>query len=186
MQSRLNLATKPYFRRQAVCFWLSAAAVVLSLVMALNMVFGYQNYRQYKRVGVHLEELDQRISEVKGVVPAEYNPQAFEKALEQVAGLNRILVIDQFRWTSLLTRLEELLPDEVSIHNVQPDFSHRSLKISAVSRDVQGMKDFLDALLLSADMNQVYLQQHREEELERSTARGSRLVSFSLEVRDAF
>ncbi len=186
MQSRLNLATKPYFRRQALCFWLSVAAVVLALVLALNMVFGYQNYRQYKRVGLHLEELDQRISEVKGAVSAEYNPQVFDQALEQVDGLNRILAIDQFRWTGLLTRLEELLPDEVSIRNVQPDFRHRSLKISAVSQDVQGMKDFLDALLLSADMSQVYLQQHREEELQRSTNRGGRLVSFSLEIRDAF
>jgi Tfp pilus assembly protein PilN len=186
MQIQLNLATRPYFSRQAVRLWLFVAGGFLLVLLAMHLLFAYQNFRQYRQIGVHLAELDQRIAEVQGIGPGDFNPQAYDLALEQVSELNRILEADRFRWTLLLSRLEELVPDDVSIRSLQPDFENRSLKILAFSRDVQGMKDFLDAMLRSEDMHQAFLQNHQEVELNSPTGRSSRVISFGLEVREAF
>ena len=186
MQIQLNLATKPYFSRQTVRLWIFVAGGFLLVLLALNLLFAYQNFRQYRQVGVHLAELDKRIAEVQGIAPGEFNPEAYDQALERVSELNRILEADQFRWTRLLSRLEELVPDDVSIRSLQPDFENRSLMVLAYSRDVQGMKDFLDAMLLSDDMHQAFLQKHQEVELNSPTGRSSRIISFSLEIREAF
>ena len=186
MQIQLNLASKPYFSRQAVRLWLFVALGFLLVLLALNLLFAYQNFRQYRQVGIHLAELDKRIAEVQGITPGEFNPAAYDQTMEQVSELNRILEADQFRWTRLLSRLEELVPDDVSIRSLQPDFRNRSLKILAFSRDVQGMKDFLDAMLLSEDMNQAFLQNHQEIELKSPAGQAGRVISFALEIREAF
>jgi len=186
MQIQLNLASRPYYNRRAVRFWLLATGLFLVLMLILNLVFGYQNYRQYQQVGRHLAELDTRLMDVQGYVPEKFSSDDYDLTLEQVAELNRVLEADQFRWTSLLNRLEELVPDNVSINSIQPDFSSRSLRVQAVSRDVQGMTDFLDALLASPDLNQAFLQQHRELKDQSKGGRSAADIGFSLEIREAF
>jgi Tfp pilus assembly protein PilN len=186
MQIRLNLATSPYFNRRTVRFCLLAIGFFLILILALNLVYAYQNYRQYQQVGLHLSELDKRLSEAQGFGSEEFTAESYALAVEQVAELNRILEVDQFRWTGLLSRLEKLVPDSVRINSIQPDFKNRSLQIVAVSRDVQGMTDLLDALLASPDMNQVFLQRHQEVEMREGGSPGGRDVGFSLKIEEAF
>lgn len=186
MQIRLNLATRPYLNRRAVRFWLLLAALGLILIMGLNLVYGYQYYRQYRQVGQLLGELNLRMAEVEGVAAEEFSPDAYEQALEKVAILNRILEADQFRWTDLLSRLEMLVPAGVRITSLRPNFEDRSLEIQAISREIEDMTAFLDALLHSERLPQAYLLRHQEQELRRDSAQTQRVISFSLRIKEAF
>ncbi|HKL25969.1 MAG TPA: PilN domain-containing protein [Desulfuromonadales bacterium] len=186
MQIHLNLATRPYLNRRMVRFWLFLASIGLVLILGLNLVYGYQNYRQYRQVGELTQELDRRMAEVEEVVLDEFSPAVYEQAMAKVATLNQILEADQFRWTALLSRLELLVPDEVRISSLRPNFKERSLEVQAFSRDVEGMTDFLDALLRSEQMNQVLLLSHREQEVRQSSGPTQRVIGFSLQIKEAF
>ena len=94
----------------------------------------------------------------------------------QIGAANKIIDADQFRWSVLLGRLEELLPEDVAIRTLTPDFKERSLQITAVARDTAAMTALLDALLSSPDMKQAYLLNQSWDE----PASGESVVSFSI------
>jgi len=165
--------------------WLFCLGAALAILLVLNLLNLFQGYSHYRQIGEYVSELQTRVSEVRNVSIEGFDSETYEKSLAQVDEINQILEADQFRWTSLLTRLEELLPDDVKINSIQPDFQKRSLKLSASSRDIKGMTDFLDALLQSPDMNQVVLQRHQEKATSNGLSRTTS-IDFSLQVLEAF
>jgi hypothetical protein len=184
MELKLNLASKLYLDRQKIRFWLLLACAFLALILVLNCVYGFQNWRQ-------LRLLDNRFEELAGQVPggqdsaAGYTPERYAAIMAEVALDNEIVAADQFHWTALLSRFEELLPDDVSIRNIQPDFSKHSVQLACLARDVSAMTRFVDNLLASEDLNLAYLQSHGEVESDLD-GRKQVLVGFSLVIREAF
>ena len=51
--------------------------------------------------------------------------------------------------------------------------------------DVPGMTAFVDNLLASEDLNQAYLQNHAEVEMQ-SNGRSQVMINFSLQIQEAF
>jgi hypothetical protein len=186
MQFQLNLASKPYLDRRSVGRGLLICAVFLLLLLVANLIYAYQSYRQYQTIGGYLAELEHRSLNGGGNGPGQYAPEEYLAVSKRVGLVNDIVEADRFRWTALLGRLEELLPDKVSIRSIHPDFRSRSLRISAVGRDVADMTAFLDALLASPDLFRVYLQGQAEGEIKAANGRSQNIVSFSLTIREAF
>ena len=184
MEIRLNLASKPYLNRKSIRLWLNSSCVFLMLLFLINCYYGYQNYRQLNLLESRFAELNTQLSGIQGS-PVYFTAENYAKIMADVAATNQIIDADQFHWTSLLSRLEELLPDDVSVRTVQPQFNERSLQLTAVARDVSAMTAFLDNLLESEDFNQAYLSRHSENAA--TTGRGGlNTVGFSLEIRRAF
>jgi hypothetical protein len=186
MQFQLNLASKPYLDRRSVSLWLLIIGGFLLFLLVSNLTYAYQNYRQYQAFEQYLSELESRFSGGGETGIASYTPEEYLAVSKRIGLLNSIVEADQFRWTGLLGRLEELLPDEVSIRSIHPDFKNRSLQISAIGRDVADMTAFLDALLESPDLFHVYLQGQTEGEMQAAAGRSKSIVSFSLTIREAF
>lgn len=184
MEIRINLSSKPYLNRRNVRLWLLVACAVTVLLLVLNLVFAYQNIR-------HLARLDSRMEEMAGQVSGQsisasgYTAEKLAALKNEIARDNEIVAADQFRWTRLLGRFEELLPAEVSIRSIQPDFKDRSVQLSCVARDVTAMTQFVDLLLRSEDLNQAYLLRHGDVE---SSVAGMPAIQtgFSLVIREAF
>jgi len=186
MMFQLNLAEKPYVNRRSLRMWLLFAGGALSLVLLLNLVYGYQNYLQYQQVGAHLEELDVRLASRQGVSGFPVTPEALELVSRQLAAAETIIAADRFRWTRLLGRLEELAPARVAVRSLRPDFKSHSLQISAVARDLRDMTAFLDALLESPDLAKVSLAGHSEKEEKSSQGRPESVIQFTLSIEEAF
>jgi len=187
MQIELNLATRPYLNRRAVTLWILLVGGFMVLLLAINLGYVWQSYRQVKQIDQNLAELNRQLAEAPGLPMAEFNPKAYAEALKQVEADNQIIIADQFRWTKLLDRLEELLPDGVRIQTIQPDFKKKSVRLVAVARDVSGLTEFMDNLLGSTDFNQAFLSNQAETEVKLpGGASGGSVVSFSLEIREAF
>ena len=129
-------------------------------------------------------ELETQVSSVPGA-PANYSQENYAAIREEIALANQMVAADQFRWTTLLSRFEELVPKDVSLRAIRPDFKERSVQLVCVARDVAGMTAFVDNLLGSDDLNQAYLQNHAEVESQLD-GRSQLLVGFSLQIREAF
>lgn len=182
MEFRLNLASRVYLARRSVRRWLLLVGGLLALLLATNLLYAYRNFAQLRLVDGRLAELDARLTAQRGRVTTAYTPESFARVMGDVGAANQIIEADQFRWTSLLGRFEALLPDDVAIRSLQPDYRDRSLQISAVARDTAAMSELLDALLASEDMQQAFLLNQSWSE----QPDGEPVVLFSIEIREAF
>ena len=184
MEIKLNLASKPYLNRQIVRRWILFACSILVLLLAFNSYYLYQNYRQLGLLENLQAELETQVASVPGA-PASYTLTNHAAVRGQVSLANEVVAADHFRWTTLLSRFEKLVPEDVSLRSIRPDFKQRSVQLACVARDLPAMTAFVDNLLGSDDLNQSYLQNHAEFETQ-SNGRSQRLINFSLQIQEAF
>ena len=184
MEIKLNLASKLYLDRQRIRFWLLLSCAFLILLLGLNCLYGYQNWRQLSLLDSRFQELEGQVSGVGGA-STDFTPEKYAAIKVEVALENEIVAADQFRWTTLLSRFEQLLPADVSIRTIQPNFNEHSVQLACIARDVSAMTRFVDNLLTSKDLSKAYLQRHGEVELEEA-GRKQLQVGFSLVIREAF
>lgn len=182
MELRINLAKRPYLNRRIIWRWLLLICLALLVILGINLYYGFTNYRQLERVGDRVRELDQELSELQGVDEA-YSPEAAARVRQQVGIANQIIAADQFEWTALLNRLEELLPDDASIESIQPDFKTNALEITALAKQTSAMTRFLDRMLASEDFSQVYLLSQAEIEPQ---DQAERYLRFSFTIEKAY
>ena len=117
--------------------------------------------------------------------PTGYTPEKYAAVKDEVALDNGIVAADQFHWTTLLSRFEQLLPDDVSIRNIQPNFNEHSVQLACIAHDVSAITRFVDNLWTSTDLSHAYLQRHGAYELE-VAGRKQVQVGCSLVIRAAF
>lgn len=182
MELRLNLASRFYLDRRSVRRWLLLLGGLLSLWLAIDLLYGYRYWQQWRQVDMHLAEIDSRLAKARGVAVSDFTPEKLARVREQIGAANQIIAADQFRWTALLSRLEVLLPDDVAIRSLKPDYAKRSLQLSLVARDMAAMTELLDALLNSEDMAHVFLASQTLN----TQAEGESVVQFSLTIQEAF
>ncbi len=184
MEIKLNLASKPYLNRQSARLWLLLLGALMVLLLLLNGSYGYRNYRQLQLLDTRFQELNDQLSGIHGP-SAEYTPEKLVAVKVEVELANEIIDADRFRWTDLLSRFESLLPADVSIHSIQPNFKAHSVQLSGVARDVSALTEFVDNLLTSEDLNQAFLQSHGEV-VKQQNNRSQELTGFSIVIREAF
>ena len=182
MEFLLNLASRVYLDRHSVRRWLLLIGALLGVLLTVNLLYGYRYLQQFRLVDAQLTEIDSKLAAQRGRAPSTYTPERFARVMGQIATANQIIDADQFRWTALLGRFEALLPEQVAIRSLEPNYQDRSLQVSAVASDMTAMTELLDALLASADMNQVYLLNQAQAE----QANGEMIVQFSVVIREAF
>ena len=157
MKPSLNLATKTYLNRRLLYAGYGAAIILLLGGLA---GFGsyFWHYRQNERViAASLEQLQQQALEARGANKVPFSTAAYQQVLQRIAFYNVVLAKDSFRWTHLLGRLEDLVPDGVGLRSIQPDFNNHSLKIGGLARNLEKLQRFLDNLLAAKDFSAVYL-----------------------------
>lgn len=182
MEIQLNLASRPYLNRRIVWRWLFVSCSALLLIFIINMLYGLQNHRQINQLEIRLADLDRQMADLQGL-PDDYSPQKHARVMQDLAVVKQIVTADQFQWTHTLSRFEMLLPDDVSIISLQPDYRERTLQIKAVAKSVSAMTEFLDRLLSSEDLDQAFLLNQAEA---LSQASSQSLINFGLVIREAF
>jgi Tfp pilus assembly protein PilN len=182
MEFRLNLASRSDLDRRTVRRWLLLAGALAALLLGVNLVYGYLNLQQLRQVDRHLAELDAKLLVQRDPAAGAYTPANLARIQAQIEAANQLIAADRFRWTALLGRLEELLPEQVAIRTLKPNYRDRSLQVSAVAVDAKGMTEFLDKLLASGDLGQAHLISHALAAQQESEA----ALQFSLTIQEAF
>jgi Tfp pilus assembly protein PilN len=182
MELHLNLASRFYLDRRSVRRWLLLLGILLSVWLAVDLLYGYRCLQQWQQAGAYLQELDKRQAREQGIVVSGYTPEKLAQVRERIGAANELIVADQFRWTALLSRLEALLPEDVAVQSLRPDYAKRTLQLTLLARDTAAMTELLDTLLNSEDMSQVFLGSQSQTRQES----GESLVQFTLTVQEAF
>lgn len=184
MEIKLNLASKVYLNRQSVRLWLMIGCTFLVLFLVWNLISGYRSYNRLQVLDTRFAELDLQVANVEGV-PAGFTKERYAAVKNEINVANNIVAADRFRWTEMLSRFEELVPKDVSIRTIQPNYEDRSLRLGAVARDVTAMNTFMDNLLSSERFNQAFLQQHSTLDADQGDLNVQH-TGFSLVIKEAF
>jgi hypothetical protein len=154
------------------------------ILLLINGLYGFQNFRQMRLLESRLQELEHQRSGIQNGETG-YTPEKYAMVRNEVELAKEIVASDQFRWTLLLSRFEELVPADVSLKTIQPDFKLHSLQINGLAKNIPAMTQFIDNLLESEDLNQAFLQSHGKVE---SNQDGQQqvVIGFSLQIREAF
>lgn len=185
MKLTLNLASRSYLNRRALYAFYLVASGLLLLLLAFGIGLHLRSQAQVRQIREHLAELGRETAGATQVEGSTFTAAAYEKLLAEIRFANEILVQDSFRWTVLLDRLEEVVPQNVAIGSIQPDYKGHSLNLTGLARGVEDLQQFLDELIASAYFSDVYLlQQSRLKAAGQGEAAG--VISFSIVVRGAF
>lgn len=182
MHFRLNLASRTYLDRRSTQRWLLLIIGLLGVLLTVNLLYSWRNVQQMRQVNSRLMEIEGKVVAQRSSTATTYTPEEFKRVMAEISSANKMIDADQFRWSTLLGKFEDLLPDRVAIRSLKPNYKDRSLQIAAVAKDTAAMTELLDTLLTSADMSQVYL-------LNQALADqpdGETVVSFSIVIREAF
>jgi type IV pilus assembly protein PilN len=138
-----------------------------------------------RQIREQLVELGREAASAEKAGGSTFTPAAYEKLLDDIRFANEILAQDSFRWTALLNRLEEVVPETVAISGIVPDYKEKSLKLTGLTRGVGDLQQLFYNLIASTYFSDVYLlQQSSLKEAGQSDAAGA--ISFSIVVRGAF
>lgn len=185
MKITLNLASRTYLNRRALYGFYLVVSGILVLLLALSVGLHVRSLAQVRQIREHLAELKRETAGATQAEGSTFTPAAYEQLLAEIRFANEILVQDSFRWTVLLDRLEEVVPQNVAISSIEPDYKGNSLNLTGLARGVEDLQQFLDKLIASKYFSDVYLlQQSRLKEAGQSEAAGA--ISFSIVVGGAF
>lgn len=182
MEIRLNLASRPYLNRRIVQRWLILIGSTLLLTLLINLYHGLQNYQEKEQLEARIVELNKEYAQLQGL-PDDYSPQKHARVMQDLSIVKQIITADQFQWSKTFSRLEDLIPDDVSIKSIQPDYKERSLQINAIAKNITAMTAFLDRLLSSDDFNQVFLLSQAETDAKNAK---QTFINFGIVIQEAF
>ena len=177
----LNLAARPYRDYRQVY----AVVVVVSLLTAFLMLNNIETYVQYihetksTRAKIAQIEAQTRIEQQKEQVAKQRVASLDLRKLEgQTRFINAKLAERAFSWSRLLDELESILPDDVRLVTVSPQFTEEgpiNLRLDFEAKSGDGMMTIINRM--HAD------PQFREPFPHNETARDDGTFSFSLSAK---
>jgi len=148
----LNLSTRPFPAYRLVNILLTVGLVVLVVVSAWQAT-GFLRFTRLTR-SIRLSESDSKVeAESLGKRVAELEsrldrPEATAK-LNEIGFLNRLITRKNLSWTRLFANLEDMIPNNVHLVNLTPEFSPAGgiiLRIDLEAKSITDASDFIHRL----------------------------------------
>jgi hypothetical protein len=145
----LNLSTRPFPAYRLVNILLTVGLVVLVVVSAWQAT-GFLRFTRLTR-SIRLSEIDSRVeAESLGKRVAELEsrldrPEATAK-LNEIGFLNRLIARKNLSWTRLFADLEEMVPNNVHLVSLTPQFGSTGgiiLSIALEARSIDDAAEFI-------------------------------------------
>lgn len=178
MKYSLNLATGIYINHKRLFVVLLLVVFGLLGLLIFNGINFISSTNRISQLEVRLEELrrikrsDNQNSEISGVSLAE--------TAAHIGIANEILLLDSYRWTSLLDQLEAHVVDGISISGLQPDYKSGTMKLSGRAETIDDLRKFIDSLSQSDVFTHVFLKDQRAEKTKDDFTEA---ISFSVEFQ---
>jgi type IV pilus assembly protein PilN len=162
---RGNLSTRPFYNERAVQLLLLLAGVVVLALMLFNVTrivsLSQQNTQLASSTSSERDE-SARLRREAATIRSGIN-QAELKTIVAAAQEANIL-IDQrtFSWTEFFNRIEETLPADVMLTEVQPSFQedHTVISMMVLARRTEDVDEFVEKLEATGAFEEVLPKQH--------------------------
>jgi Tfp pilus assembly protein PilN len=162
---RGNLSTRPFYNERAVQLLLLLAGVAVAALTLFNVTriisLSRQNTQLASSTSSEREE-SARLRRDAATIRGGIN-QAELKTIVAAAEEANIL-IDQrtFSWTAFFNRIEETLPADVMLTEVQPSFqeNHTVISMMVLGRRTEDVDEFVEKLEATGAFEQVLPKQH--------------------------
>jgi Tfp pilus assembly protein PilN len=148
----LNLASRPYRDYRPVYAVVVASSLLIAFMMLNNIDTYYRYIRETKSTRNKISDLERQTEqEQRQTADLNQRLRAFNVKLlsEQTQFVNARLAERAFSWSELLDRLERVLPDDVRLESIAPNFGkdgYVHLTLAAVGKNSESMVHMLDRL----------------------------------------
>ena len=157
MKLTLNLATRTYVNRRAVRTGCWVGCGILGVLLLWNLVALGREWTHLRWMGQHATERRQQLERKQGLEGPPVSAAELSQRRKDVELVNGILMRETFEWTRLLTHLEGLVVDGITLVAIEPDATTRSHKLTGMARDLGSLQRYLDRLIERGGFRAVYL-----------------------------
>jgi len=182
MRSRLNLASRTYVNRRALYLFYAVSTAVVLLLLLTQFRYLTELQKQENLLNQRIGELTRQLG-ISADSTASYSEDEFNQLLGQIDFSNKLIVKDSFQWTGLLGQLEAVVPADVRITEIRPDFKSSMLNLTAQARTVADLRKFIDRLNDSEDFSEILLLSQGNQVVKDPENIERTLVLFTLRVK---
>jgi len=182
MKLSINLASRRYHNQPALKLFLAIIIIILLLILVFQ-TNSYLHQRQQKlSYQAHLVELRQQL---QGKLTKKITQEELAAQRQTHELAKRLLQRDAFRWTVLFDKMENILPEGISLRSFNPDYDNNSLAIHGVAKELKSLQNLLDKLQ-EAKFNQIYLKEQGEVKVDNGRGGERMALSFSINLEGVF
>ena len=179
MKYTLNLATRAYVNRRTLYVSYALIGALLIVVFLYNTMRFFTLNNEINRNRANIESIEKNILARTGVEIADYSEENYQEMLKNIQDANEILQRDSFRWSGFLDQMETVVPRQVRILRINPNYIERSVSLSGQAKNLNSLKSLIDNIIDSKHYSQVLLERQSSESQ-------SKMISFSIRLEGAF
>lgn len=148
---RANLSTRPFYNERAVQLLLLLAGIIVIALTAFNVTrivsLSKQNTELSSRSSADRAEAE-RLRREAVSIRSGINQAELKTIVEAAQRANVLIDQRTFSWTEFFNRIEETLPPDVMLTEVQPSFQQNQTVISmmVLGRRTEDVAEFVDKL----------------------------------------
>ncbi|ORJ62911.1 PilN domain-containing protein [Geothermobacter hydrogeniphilus] len=181
MRPTINLATHSHVNRRALYAGYVCICAVLLLSLGVHLADWRASTRQSRLLQQRIGELESQLGVKADSTPI--NDAEFSAQLKEIRFSNQIIARDSYRWSLLLSRLEEVLPPDVRVTSIRPQFKDGTILLRGEARKVKDLQELLDRLQASEAFTDVLLLDQARRDADRATPGSRGVITFGVKVR---
>jgi type IV pilus assembly protein PilN len=182
MRLKLNLASQTYVNRRALYLFYAVGTALLILILITQLRYLLQLRAQEQMLTQRVTEIQDKLG-ISNETVTTYSDEELKRLMEKIEFSNNVIMKDSFHWTGLLSLLEEMLPANVRILDIRPDFKSSTLNLSAQAKTVKEMQLLIDRLMAEGTFSDVLLLSQAEQEKTNEPLSQEPVIVFNLKFK---
>jgi type IV pilus assembly protein PilN len=154
MRLTINLATRIYINTRRLNIFIAVALTLLTLFLLFNAREIVTGYGEKRRLAHGIALLEGKVKNAKSSTVPEKEYQAL---LVRIKFANVIIEQKTFDWLMLFDKLENVVPDGITLASIEPSPKDGGLKLAGIAKNFGNLRKFMENLENSGYFTGIYL-----------------------------
>ncbi|MGD0843142.1 MAG: PilN domain-containing protein [Geobacteraceae bacterium] len=173
MRLTINLATRIYINTRRLNIFIAVALTLLTLFLLFNAREIATSYGEKRRLAKGIAVLEGKAKGAKGGAVPEKEYQAL---LAGIKFANVIIEQKTFDWLMLFEKLENVVPDGVTLVSIEPSPKEGGLKLAGIAKNFGNLRKFMENLEDSGYFTEINLVSQSNTQVSESR----KVISFNI------